>query len=174
MQTNRRLNKCIRFYNPAEAEQIKLKPDHIVRLEFIDFVVGQTLIQSDTKELTSKDSVVIGTIKAEGKDINVYGQVKAKFTQNRKTVKSTGILLMVIEDFQTSRILQRSELPGEFIWVNEWAHYNGDERALTKPQVVMSTKREEIPPMPQQLFIEFCKPIYSQFTSRIKSFYDKY
>ncbi|MBK9256221.1 MAG: hypothetical protein IPM42_12095 [Saprospiraceae bacterium] len=175
LQTNRRLNKFIRFYNPTEAEAIRLKPDHIVRLEFVEFVVGQTLIQSDTKELISKDSVIIGTTKiGEGKETNVYGKVKSKFTQNRKTVKSNGVLLMEISEFKTGRILQRSEMPGEFIWVNQWGHFNGDERALNKEQLDMCKNREELPPPPQQLFIEFCKPIYNQFTGKIKSFYDKY
>lgn len=34
--------------------------------------------------------------------------------------------------------------------------------------------REEIPPSPQNLFIEFSKPIYDQFTRSIKRFYDDY
>lgn len=174
LQTNKRLNKFIRFYHPVEAESIKLKPDHVVRLEFLDFVVGQTLIQSDTKEVISKDSVLIGTTKLEGKELNIYDKVKAKYTLNKKTVRSNGILLMEITDYQNRKTLLKTEMPGEFIWTNEWANYNGDERALTKEQLKLTTVREEMPPPPQQLFIEFCRPIYNQFTGRIKSFYDKY
>ena len=35
-KNNRRLNKFIRFYTPEEAKTDNLKPDHLVRLEFID------------------------------------------------------------------------------------------------------------------------------------------
>jgi tetratricopeptide (TPR) repeat protein len=174
LNTNKRLNKYIRFYHPEEAAQIKLKPDHVVRLEFVDFVVGQTLIKSDTKEVVSKDSVLIGSTKVEGNEIKIYDKVKAKYTTTKKSVRSHGVLMMEITDFQNKKLLQRTEMPGEFIWVNEWASFNGDERALTKDQLAVTKGREELPPPPQQLFVEFCKPIYSQFTSRIKAFYDKY
>lgn len=174
LNTNKRLNKFIRFYHPVEAEQIRLQPDHIVRLEFVDFIVGQTLITSDTKEVISKDSVLIGTTKIEGKEISIFDRVKAKYTVTKKSVRSNGILLMEISDYRNKKILQRTEMPGEYIWANEWASFNGDERALTKDQLSLTKVREQIPPPPQQLFVEFCKPIYSQFTSRIKNFYDKY
>jgi hypothetical protein len=38
----------------------------------------------------------------------------------------------------------------------------------------LTKKREEVPPAPQQLFIEFSKPIYDQFTRSIRRFYDDY
>jgi hypothetical protein len=83
-------------------------------------------------------------------------------------------MLLEIYDFRSNKTLLKEELPGEFTWVNEWASYNGDERALNKEELLLTQRREELPPAPQQLFIEFCKPIYDQFTSRVKRFYDKY
>ncbi len=174
LRTNRRLNKFIRFYDPAEAGQVKLKPDHVVRLEFLDFVVGETNMQSEKYKTTSKDSVKVGTTKVAGKNQDVFGKVDATVTKYRKAVRSRGILLLEIYDFQTNKTLLKEELPGEFTWVNEWASFNGDERALNKEELAMSKRREELPPPPQQLFIEFCKPIYDQFTSRIRRFYDKF
>lgn len=60
LKTNKRLNKFVRFYNPNEAAEIKLQPDHVVTLQFDDFVVGQTLIEKNTETVVSKDSVKIG------------------------------------------------------------------------------------------------------------------
>ncbi len=174
LRTNKRLNKFIRFYDPAEAKQVKLKPDHVVRLEFLDFVVGETNVQTDRYEVTSKDSVKVGTTKVNGKNQDVYGKVKARITKSRKVVRSRGVMLLEIYDFRSNKTLLKEELPGEFTWVNEWASYNGDERALNKEELMLTQRREELPPAPQQLFIEFCKPIYDQFTSRVKRFYDKY
>jgi ribosomal protein L21 len=174
LRTNKRLNKFIRFYDPAEAKQVKLKPDHVVRLEFLDFVVGETNVQTDRYEVTSKDSVKVGTTKVNGKNQDVYGKVKARITKSRKVVRSRGVMLLEIYDFRSNKTLLKEELPGEFTWVNEWASYNGDERALNKEELLLTQRREELPPAPQQLFIEFCKPIYDQFTSRVKRFYDKY
>jgi hypothetical protein len=174
LQTNRRINKFIRFYQPAEAKQLKLDPDHIVRLEFIEFVVGETNLKSEKVNVTSKDSVRTGTAKIDGKNIDVYGLVNATVTRFHKSVRSRGLLSMEIYDYKSKKVLLRDELPGEFIWDNKWASFNGDERALSKLDLEAVKFKEQMPPPPQQMFIEFCKPIYDQFSSRIKRFYDKY
>lgn len=172
LNNSRSINKFVRFYNPEEAESLKLKPDHIVRLEFVDFVVGQTVFESETTKVVSKDSVKVGTVKIEGKDVDVFNRVEAQFTMNKKTVDSRGIMMMEIFDARSMRILKRYEMPGRFTWVNEWAYFNGDERALSKEQKKMVNKRDEMPPTPQQLFLEICKPIYQQFKDHITRFYN--
>lgn len=174
LQNNRRMNKFIRFYEPKEVSEIKLNPDHVVRLEFIDFVVGETSLTRDRFEVVSKDSVKTGSTVIEGKTYEVKGKVKAQIVKNRKVVNSRGLMLLEVFDFKTNRRLFRDELPGEYTWVNEWATYNGDERALNNELINMTNRREELPPAPQQLFVEFCRPIYDQFTSRITNFYKKY
>lgn len=174
LRTNRRINKFIRFYSPEEAKTVKLKPDHVVRLEIIDFVVGETNIATDRQNVTSRDSVKTGEATVDGKKVPVYGKVNATIIKSRKAVRSRGILSMEIFDYQTNKTLSREEIPGEYTWVNEWASFNGDERALTTTELNMTRNREQLPPPPQQLFIEFTKPIYDQVTSRIKRFYDKY
>jgi hypothetical protein len=174
LQTNRRLNKYVRFYQPAEAKQTKLNPDHVVRLEFIEFVVGETNLRSEKINATSKDSVKTGTARVAGKNVDVYGLVNATVTRYHKSVRSRGILSMEIYDYKTKKVLLRDELPGEFIWDNKWASFNGDERALSKIDLEAIRFKEEMPPPAQQMFIEFCKPIYDQFSSRIRRFYDKY
>ncbi|MFN3589836.1 MAG: hypothetical protein ACK4UP_10685 [Spirosomataceae bacterium] len=171
LQTNRRLNQFIRFYQPDEAEAIKLTPDQIVRLQFVDFSVGQTRIQSEKKTVTSKDSVKTGEAKIDGKKVSVFAKVNAEFIKNRKEVLSQGILQMQILDYRQDKIVYSQEFAGQYKWVNEWATVNGDTRALTQQELAFTKQREELPPPPQQLFIEFCKPIYNQVTSRIRSYY---
>lgn len=174
LRTNRRMNKFIRFYSPEEAKTVKLNPDQVVRLEIIDFVVGETNIQTDRQSVISKDSVKTGEATINGKKVPVYGKVKAQLVKNHKAVRSRGLLAMEIYDFQTNKVLSREEIPGEYIWVNDWASFNGDERALSTADLNLTRGKELLPPPPQQLFIEFTKPIYDQVTSRIKRFYDKY
>ncbi len=100
LKTNRRLNKYVQFYTPEEATNGKLKPDHVITLQFDDFVVGQTLIEKNTETVISKDSVKIGEKTVNRKKIEFYDKVKASLTKNRKTVHSSGILDMRIMEFQ--------------------------------------------------------------------------
>ncbi len=112
LQTKRRLNKFVRFYTPKEATDDKVRPDHVVTLQFDDFVVGQTLVERNTEEVISKDSVKTGEATVAGKKVPVYGKVKAKLSRNRKIVASKGLLDMQIQDFGMKKIVFQDKFPG--------------------------------------------------------------
>lgn len=174
LKSNTRENRFVRFYTPAEAEAGRLKPDHVITLQFDDFVVGQTLLERNTETMTSKDSVKIGETRVGDKPQPVYGKVTAKFTHSRKTVVSGGVLDVSIEEFGTGRKVHRDKLSGEYTWVCEWGSYTGDDRALTPAQKSMVKQQELQPPAPQELFIEFSKPLYDQLTRKLRNFYQSY
>jgi hypothetical protein len=93
---------------------------------------------------------------------------------NRMEIISKGILSLEIVDGRgNSRILLES-FPGEFIWFNEWGNFNGDERALTKEDKLIVKNAQVLPPPPQQLFLEFTRPIYARLTNRLSGFYKNY
>ena len=174
LRSNTRENRFVRFYTPEEAERGKLKPDHVITLQFDDFVVGQTLLERNTETMTSKDSVKIGETRIRDKPQPVYGKVTAKFTHSRKTVVSGGILDLSIKEFGTGRQVHRDKLSGEYTWVCEWGSYTGDDRALTPAQKLMTKQQELQPPAPQELFVEFSKPLYDQLTRKLRNFYQSY
>jgi hypothetical protein len=174
LKSDTRSNRFVRFYTPDEAEGLKLKPDHVVRLQFDDFVVGQTLLERNTETVTSKDSVKVGETKVRDKPQPVYGKVTAKFTAAKKTVVSGGVLDLSIVEFATGKRVGQDKLAGEYTWVCEWGSYTGDDRALTSAQKVMVKQQELMPPAPQELFIEFSKPLYDQLTRKLRNFYQSY
>ena len=106
--------------------------------------------------------------------VKVYGTVKATLYHYRKTTTSKGVLSFKILDAKTGAVLSAEKMPGEFIWISEWATFNGDERALTQQQLQWSKQKEMLPPQPQELFIEFTRPIYDQLTTKIADFYKRY
>lgn len=106
--------------------------------------------------------------------VKIYGTVKATLYHYRKTTTSKGVLSFKIIDTKTGAVLSAEKMPGEFVWISEWATFNGDERALTQQQLQWSKQKEMLPPQPQELFIEFTRPIYDQLTSKIADFYKRY
>ncbi len=169
-----RMNEFVRFYTPQEARSAKLeKPDHVIRLQFDDFVVGQMYLKESTQKV-SRDSVIVGQVEVEGVKKNVYSTVTAEYTTFRKTVNSQGLMDLQIYDPVANRVINQQKMPGEFLWVTEWATFKGDERALTKAQLDRCKLKEVPPPPPQDLFIEFCKPIYSQVTGHLERYYRNY
>jgi hypothetical protein len=169
-----RLSDFVQFYSPSEADRVGLdRPDHVVVMQFDDFVVGQTLIKESTQTLI-QDSVVVGQVDIDGKKKDVYGTVEAEYTVFSKFVNSGGLLDMRIIDLQTDRILFQMKMPGEYRWVTEWASYKGDKRALTDEELAMTRNREMPSPDPQFLFEQFCQPIYRQAVDNLRRFYRDY
>ncbi len=172
-------NEFIRFYSARD--QNLENPDQILVLQFDDFVVGQVNNQERIIELT-KDSVVVGTVAKSAvqsgdansnanEKVNVYGTVKAKFRENSRQVISRGLLSMRIMDARSNTVVFHEKFPGEFVWVNKWGSFNGDERALSQEQLKIANQRPAQPPSPQVLFIEFSKPIYGQLKSKVRGYY---
>ncbi|UII30874.1 hypothetical protein LVD17_21505 [Fulvivirga ulvae] len=169
-----RSNQFVRFYTPREAEKEQLPfVDQYLRLEFDEFTVGETHVIKEI-ETYSKDSVKVGTVVIEGEKVDAYGTVTAKLTTWRKEVISKGIVSMRVFDAQSDAVLTHRKFNGEFVWFSKWGTFSGDERALSDEQIKICNNSEVPPPPPQDLFIEFTKPIYDQLTSAVNSFYSRY
>jgi len=165
----------VRLFLPKEAEAIELVPDQIIRIQFDDFVIGNSHTREKHTNLISKDSVKVAThTEKDGSKVDVFNHVTAKLHEYKKEVVSKGLVDVKIIEFGSNKILYQEKIPGEFLWGCEWARYNGDERALTKQQIAMCNQTERYPPAPQDLFVEFTKPIYDQLTAKLNTFYSKY
>lgn len=164
----------IKFYTPEEASIVSLpSADQIIRIQFDDFSVGNSSLK-EKEETVTRDSVKVGEAKVDGKTVPVYNTVKAKFTTYRKELTSSGLLSMIVVDAKTKGVLAHRKFNGEYVWVSQWARFNGDDRALSDQQIKMTKLREQQPPNPQDLFLEFTKPIYNQLVPAIKGFYQNY
>lgn len=163
-------NRFVIFYSEQQANQQKVNADQILRLNFEDFVVGQTYVKERVEKI-KRDSVVIGETRTKAK---IYGTVTATLSIFDKQVSSSGLLAMTIFDNQTQRIIRQQNIPGTYIWQDSWASYRGDDRALTNQQLQMTRIREIAPPPPATLFVEFTKPIYAQLVNEISDFYNRY
>jgi hypothetical protein len=167
-------NRFIRYYTQEEASQENMKnPHQYIVLNFEDFSVGNIRESSNTAEL-KRDSVIVGTVKVEGKTYNSYNTVTAKLTTFRREISSGGVLSLRIIDAQSNQELQRKNLTGSYVWNTTWANYKGDDRALNGEEKKMCTREPQMPPSPQDMFIEFTKPIYNQAVSYIRTNYVRY
>ena len=173
--TRHRPNDFIELYSPASAERAGLThPDQLLRMNFDEFVIGQIYDKETVKEV-SRDSVEVGSVTMpDGTVKKVYNTVRAKLTSYHREIASNGVLDVTIIDLPLNRVTAQRKFPGQFIWYTEWSNFNGDERALSKEQLAMCNSKPVPPPPPQDLFLEFTRPIFSQLSSYLRSFYRKY
>ncbi len=164
-------DRFVQFFSQADMEAYGLNADHILSMEFDDFVLGQALVESKTVEIR-RDSVIVGQFKDnEGVSHDVFGTVKADYTTFRKTLASTGLLNFEIRDAYSDQVMIQRKLGGEDIWEYQWASFNGDERALTKEEIQLARAKEVPPPSPQELFAAFIDRIYDQAFGQIRTLY---
>jgi hypothetical protein len=163
--------KFIRFYQPTDAEQLKIVPHHIIRMQFEDFSVGN-LREREVVQDFSADSVVVGSYTDnQGITYDVFGTVKAKVSTFEREVLSKGILDVRVIDFSSKQVLTDRKFPGEFIWRNDWATFNGDRRAIPAEKIRLIDQKQVPPPLPQELFLLFSDPIFANSSSYLASFY---
>jgi len=164
-------NRFIRFFNQTEAQDLKIIPNQVVKMQFVDFSVGNIYEKETEKEYVS-DTLVVGTFKDDkGVSHDVKGTVKGKANIHEREITSRGILDVKIIDFQTNAIVENKRFPGEYVWRNDWANFNGDERALPQKIKSMTKEKQEMPPSPQDLFVFFSDPLGSSTSSFLKSYY---
>jgi len=170
-----RPNEFVEYYSPESAGKAKIKnPDQLLKMNFDDFVIGQIYDKESVREI-KRDSVQVGTVTLpDGKKVIAYNTVKAKLMVNRRELISKGILDVTIIDLARNIVVSQRKFPGQFVWSVEWGSFNGDERALNKEQLAITRRKPLPPPGPQDLFIQFTKPILNQVTPFLKSYYQKF
>ena len=137
-------------------------PDQIIDLSFDDYFIGQTYLK-ETRETVVRDSVKVGEVSDSlGRKQAVYGKVEAELQLFDKTLESGGLLNIAIVEPATNTVLFQQKIPSTYVWENHWATYQGDKRALTKAEMELTKNKELLPPLPQDLFYAFTRPLFDQ------------
>ncbi len=162
------INEYVRFYTPAETQSQKLEfVDHIIRMEFDQFSLGNVIINNTEREV-SKDSVEVGKT-ARGE--KVYGTVKATLKISEKSVTGGGVLDFKIMDNELKKVISQEKFPSQYVWTMRWASYDGDKRALSEEELQMVNRKELNIPGPQVMFEEFTAPLYDQVVRKLSNYY---
>jgi hypothetical protein len=158
------------FYSPSSFEKIGMdRPDMVLQLEFFDFVVGNQVHTENEKEFTK-------TVKVNPKDTlkNEAVTYKAKLKTFEDRIASGGVVDMKIISYPEKKLLASDRIPGEFVWVNQYAIFVGDKEALSKEQLELTRNKVQVPPPAQNLFVEFTKPIFQQLVLKLNTFFRNY
>ncbi len=163
-------SRMVRFYTYNERSNIF--PHQYMVLNFEDYSIGNVVEKRNTIDV-KRDSVKVGTVRIDGVNRDVFNTVTAKYTETRREIKSGGVLSVRIFDASTNALIESRNFAGEYIWVNTYATYRGDERALSAAQLANCQREAVQPPPHQQLFVEFTKPVYTQAVSFIRTYYNR-
>lgn len=158
----------VAFYSEREGLSYA---DHVMEMNFDDFMVGQTYVKEDNFD-RKRDNVIVGTtIVNKDSVVNVYGTVSARVKTFQKTITSSGLLDMKLRNARTGAVEMQRKFTGTFVWEDRWGMFVGDERALAESDKCFVHRTQSPNPAPQVLFVEFTKPIYAQLTDCVSNYY---
>lgn len=168
-------SRLVEFYSEQDAKLANItKPHQIITIDFLDFTVGNTRETNSQIDCTRDSVHVADAYDKEGNKIPAYATVKAKLRIYRLELLSQGILNVQIRDASSKQQQTQQKFAGQFVWTSEWATFSGDDRALDSNQKRLILREREIPPPPQDLFVEFTKPIFNQTVNFLTNYYSKY
>lgn len=167
----------VNFYSENEAGNLRIEhPDMVMKMNFYDFHIGRTQ-HSESEQPLSKS--VEEKVKVTRKDTIVY---ETKIHNYQGTIKvisdqvfTEGMLRVDVIDFQENdRIVMTERLPGQFMWNNSYGVFVGDREVLDSNHLAILNNRAYPPPSPQELLVEFTRPIFDQLSDRLRTFFRKY
>ncbi len=159
----------VNFLSPKQAEDFQVKqPDYIVQMEFYDFSIGNLIRHEKEESLVTTEKVAIND------STEVTKTYEAKLKTFTDEVISNGRLNYKITDFQNDKLMRDKLVPGSFSWLNKYAIYVGDKKALNEQQYHLTLNTALPLPPKQELFIEFTRPIYDQLSMELNSFFRRY
>jgi len=165
------LSDFVQVYPAGRVRANHQQPDHIIRMVFDEFVIGQSQLK-ETEASRSKEVVIEEIEVSEDSVRKVYGTVNAEVNLFEKRINSRGLLDLQIIDAHTGSVISQRKFPGSYTWVDRWGFVNGDRRAIDEEdEPYLRSKRPSREPSPQALFVEFTKPIYGQVTDFLAGYY---
>lgn len=148
-----------------------LQPDELVRIEVDDAMIGGVNFSRDTREIT-KDNVYIGDAETDsGEVVKVYGKVTAEYIEFSKTINCRASVKIERLNAYSGELLQSNILGSSYDWVERWATYKGDKRALSQAQLDYIERSEPSIPNPMWLFNETSRPLIGQGISFFRNQY---
>lgn len=162
----------IRFYQPQLAQELNITPHQVVSVQVERFNIG-AIIEREQNHSFFSDSVVVGSYTAnDGNTYDVKGLVKANVVEYSRELLAKGALKIQVEEYQGD-VLNTQTFANEYVWKNNWASFNGDERALPNNMLVLTKNKSKNPPTPQEVFIFVSEPLLNPVASFIRSQYKK-
>ncbi|MFI5128402.1 MAG: hypothetical protein ACHQFX_00360 [Chitinophagales bacterium] len=169
--TSNNNNLFVRYYSPAEANSLNIRPDQSVEIRFSNIDIDRYRDQRSTKEV-SKQVVVKETVIKPDSVIREYATVRAKITTTRRTLKSDGLMQVTIRDYD-HRWLWSDTYRGDYNWSAEFSSYTGDARALSDEDKKLCDSHEQFPPRDSDIIRVIMDEVQSKAECGIRDHFNR-
>lgn len=155
----------VRFYTAWEAQANHIYPDRVIDIKWDEMFIPTPIDQSFAREVSKQIKV------GETEDKKpIYNTVTATVYVTRRSVQSHGTISCRITEPATDRVLLWDNFPASNNWVEEYATYRGDSRALSAYDWALVNKSSSFRnPSQGDFFNNVFRQVYPQLVNRIRS-----
>ena len=165
-------NEFIKYYSPLDARNRNIRPDQVVDMRFSSINIGRSYDESDIRTVT-KEVVVKETVYKPDSIIKEYARVSAKIITTKRTMRSEGLLQVVVRD-ENNRHVWTNNYNGQHFWTTEFASFTGDNRALTESDKQLVNRARELPPPEDNIIRCIMDEIQSKLECGIRDYYNRF
>jgi hypothetical protein len=153
----------VNILSEQEARSYRVIPDRVIDLNWNELFVPVPYTQTFTRELSKQ----IETGQTSDKK-PIYTTVRATLYVTRKEVQAYGTLSCRVTDNNRQTLLS-DNFPANYTWVQEYATYRGDSRALSSYEIALISNARIANYSRRDIFTQVFRQVYPQLISRIRS-----
>jgi len=155
-------NSPARFFTDLDAQRLRLAPDWIIDLTWVNLDIPQPYTQQYNRVVNKQ--IQIGSDTANKP---VYKNVSATLHITRKYFTAVGDLECRITDYQSGNNINLNRYSSQVDWQQEYATYSGDPRALSNVDEAILNNSSYRLPRKEDILNELYQKIYPQVKNGI-------
>jgi len=155
-------NSPARFFTDLDAQRLRLAPDWIIDLTWVNLDIPQPYTQQYNRVVNKQ--IQIGSDTANKP---VYKNVSATLHITRKYFTAVGDLECRITDYQSGNNINLNRYSSQVDWQQEYATYSGDSRALSNVDEAILNNSSYRLPRKEDILNELYQKIYPQVKNGI-------
>ena len=156
----------VKFYSDWDARRKNIKPDWVIDLSWQNIYVPRPTERTYNRNASKK-------IEA-GKDTSgkpIYQTVTATLRITRQSYSANGDLEYIVTDVKENKNINSGRLPASVDWIQEYATYSGDNRALSNEDwaLVNNSQQNQRYNSRDDIMNELTRRVYNDLKYRIRS-----
>ena len=156
------LNSPAHYFTDIDAQRMRVTPDWIVDLTWVNLDIPQPYTQQYNRQVTKQ--IQIGSDTANKP---VYKTVLATLHITKKYFTAIGDLECRITEYQSGNNINLNRYSSQVDWEQEYATYSGDSRALSNVDLAILNNRNYRMPRKEDILNELYQKIYPQVKNGI-------
>lgn len=166
---NNNSNEFIRYYSTYDANGGNIRADYVVDTRFSGLNIGRLYDEHNTRTV-SKDVLVKETVYKPDSVVKEYAKVTAKITTTTRSMRSEGMMQIIIKDEMNYRSWNNT-YTGQHFWATEFATYTGDARALSESDKQLLNRNREYPPSEDHIIRTIMNEIEGKVECGIRDYF---